>query len=247
MAMKLEKIFLITAMSFLVFSLGPSASGYGGPPAQSSSGNYTVEINLDKESHTLGESVTFSGSVNRYDEDRGLRISIFDSKNSLIDTQKTPVNPDGTFSHTVTLDDEFKEGKYTVKAQYGSSKATVEIISFMISAETQTQIDPPSMELSAGPADTAAQKIPDWVKNNAGWWAAGDIDDNSFVQGIQFMIKEGLMKIPATEQGAGAQNNNIPDWVKNNAGWWAAGDIDDNSFVQGIQFMIKEGLMKISS
>ncbi len=61
------------------------------------------------------------------------------------------------------------------------------------------------------------------------------------------MIKEGLMRIPATEQGEGSQDNNIPDWVKNNAGWWAAGDIDDNSFVQGIQFMIKEGLMKISS
>ena len=37
--------------------------------------------------------------------------------------------------------------------------------------------------------------IPDWIKNNAGWWAAGQIDDNSFVEGIQFLIKEGLMKI----------------------------------------------------
>jgi hypothetical protein len=38
--------------------------------------------------------------------------------------------------------------------------------------------------------------IPDWIKNNAGWWANGDIDDDSFVQGIQFLIKEGIMKIP---------------------------------------------------
>ena len=193
--MKFNKIFTITVMSVLVFSLGQNAMGYGGPPAQSSSGNYTVEINLDKESYGLGESVTFSGMVNKYDEDRGLRISIFDSKNGLIDTQKTPVNPDGAFSHTILLDDEFGEGKYNVKAQYGSSKATVEIISFVISADSQTQIDPPSLELSAGPADTATQNIPDWVKNNAGWWAAGDIDDDSFVQGIQFMIKEGLMRI----------------------------------------------------
>jgi hypothetical protein len=247
MAMKLEKIFTVTVMSFLVLSVEQTALGYGGPPAQSSAGNYTVEIYLDKEAYGLGESVTFSGTVNKYDGDRSLRISIFDSKNSLIDTQKTPVNPDTTFSHMVNLDDEFKEGKYTVKAQYGSSKATVKIITFEIGAESQTQIDPPSIEINAGPSDTAAQKIPDWVKNNAGWWAAGDIDDDSFVQGIQFMIKEGLMRIPSTEQGAGSENNNIPDWVKNNAGWWAAGDIDDDSFVQGIQFMIKEGLMKISS
>ena len=27
--------------------------------------------------------------------------------------------------------------------------------------------------------------IPDWIKNNAGWWANGQIDDGSFVAGIQ--------------------------------------------------------------
>jgi len=37
--------------------------------------------------------------------------------------------------------------------------------------------------------------IPEWVKNNAGWWADGLIDDSSFVQGIQWMIKEGVMRI----------------------------------------------------
>ena len=38
-------------------------------------------------------------------------------------------------------------------------------------------------------------KIPDWIKNNAGWWAEGSIDDSSFVQGLQWLIKEGIMKI----------------------------------------------------
>ncbi len=37
--------------------------------------------------------------------------------------------------------------------------------------------------------------IPSWIKNNAGWWADGSIDDDSFVQGIQFLIKEGIMRI----------------------------------------------------
>ena len=93
--------------------------------------------------------------------------------------------------------------------------------------------------------ETPAQKIPDWIKNNAGWWANGDIDDDSFVQGIQFLIKEGIMKIPQTAQGSGGSMGGIPDWIKSNAGWWANGDIDDDSFVQGIQFLIKEGIMKI--
>ena len=89
--------------------------------------------------------------------------------------------------------------------------------------------------------------IPDWIKNNAEWWAAGQIDDNSFVQGIQFLIKEDVLKIPPTTQGDGTGSNEIPDWIKNNAGWWAEGAIDDDSFIQGIQFLIKEGIMRIQS
>ncbi len=97
------------------------------------------------------------------------------------------------------------------------------------------------------PDVTPTTAIPDWIKNNAAWWANGDIDDTSFVQGIQYLIKEGIMKIPPTTQGAGSGGNEIPDWIKNNAAWWANGDIDDTSFVQGIQYLIKEGIMKIES
>ena len=92
---------------------------------------------------------------------------------------------------------------------------------------------------------TSPPIIPDWIKNNAGWWADGSIDDGSFVQGIQFLIEEGIMKIPPTIQGSGGNTSGIPDWIKNNAGWWADGSIDDGSFVQGIQFLIEEGIMKI--
>ena len=89
-------------------------------------------------------------------------------------------------------------------------------------------------------------EIPAWIKNNAGWWADGSIDDNSFVQGIQWLIQQGIMKIPPTTQGTGT-GNEIPAWIKNNAGWWADGSIDDNSFVQGIQWLIQQGIMKITT
>jgi len=41
--------------------------------------------------------------------------------------------------------------------------------------------------------------IPVWIKNNAGWWATDQIDDSSFLQGIQYLIQEGIMIIPPTE------------------------------------------------
>jgi hypothetical protein len=86
--------------------------------------------------------------------------------------------------------------------------------------------------------------IPSWIKNNAGWWADGTIDDNSFVQGIQFLVKENILKIPSTTQGT-SSGNEVPSWVKNNAGWWADGTIDDAAFIQGIQFLIKEGILRV--
>jgi len=49
--------------------------------------------------------------------------------------------------------------------------------------------------------------IPSWIKNNAGWWAGGMIDDGSFVSGIQWLISNGVMNIPPTEQGTGTGGN----------------------------------------
>jgi len=37
--------------------------------------------------------------------------------------------------------------------------------------------------------------VPDWIKNNAGWWAEGQIDDNSFVQGIEYLVKVGIIQV----------------------------------------------------
>ena len=42
---------------------------------------------------------------------------------------------------------------------------------------------------------TGTNEIPSWIKNNAGWWADGSIDDNSFVQGIQYLIQNGILRI----------------------------------------------------
>ena len=61
-----------------------------------------------------------------------------------------------------------------------------------ISAGEGSIIPDPIPDPTPDPTPTA---IPEWIKNNAGWWANGDIDDNSFVQGIQFLIKEGIMKL----------------------------------------------------
>ena len=37
--------------------------------------------------------------------------------------------------------------------------------------------------------------IPSWIKNNAGWWASGQIPDSAFVSGLQWLITNGIMLI----------------------------------------------------
>jgi len=103
-------------------------------------------------------------------------------------------------------------------------------------------IETASFTMNVGQTQTS---IPDWIKNNAGWWADGQIDDGSFVSGLQWLISNNVMTIPPTEQGTGSDDV-IPDWIKNNAGWWADGQIDDGSFVSGLQWLISNGIMKIS-
>ena len=99
--------------------------------------------------------------------------------------------------------------------------------------------------IPAHPADAAAEiVIPGWIKNNAGWWASNQIDDRSFVSGLQWLITNGIMNIPPTEQGAGSDDV-IPSWIKNNAGWWADELIDDRAFVTGLQWLITNGIMII--
>ena len=132
---------------------------------------------------------------------------------------------------SLTIPVEFSEnGSHTVQIE-------MEGILFQpIPLETAT------LTINVGQVETS---IPDWIKNNAGWWADGMIDDSSFVSGLQWLISNDVMTIPPTEQGTGSDNV-IPDWIKNNAGWWADGQIDDNSFVSGIQWLISNGIMKIS-
>jgi len=86
--------------------------------------------------------------------------------------------------------------------------------------------------------------IPDWIRNNALWWSEEQIDDNTFIQGIEYLIKNNIIIIPQTQQET-TETKEIPSWIRNNAEWWADGQIDDETFVQGLEFLIKKGIIRV--
>lgn len=44
-------------------------------------------------------------------------------------------------------------------------------------------------------ADSGALEIPKWVRDNAKWWSEGLITDQDYINGLQFLIKEGILKV----------------------------------------------------
>ena len=88
--------------------------------------------------------------------------------------------------------------------------------------------------------------IPAWIKDHAKWWAEGVFDDNTYADGIEYMINVGIIVIPVTQSGVENQDAIIPEWVKNTAGWWANDEIPDSAYVNAIQYLIKEGIITIT-
>ena len=92
------------------------------------------------------------------------------------------------------------------------------------------------------PGDTVL--IPDWIKYNAAWWVDEQVGDEMFVRGIEFMIKEKIIIIPA-ENITQDRVIMIPDWFRNNALWWSQDSIENETFANGLEYLINNGIVQI--
>nr|AIF23980.1 hypothetical protein [uncultured marine thaumarchaeote SAT1000_22_D06] len=96
-------------------------------------------------------------------------------------------------------------------------------------------------------------QIPGWIKNVADWWASGDISENEFLTGIEYLINNNIISLPSIscnekiESQTTSSAEMIPDWIKNNASWWSDNLIDDIDFINGLQYLIKHKIIKIDN
>ena len=61
--------------------------------------------------------------------------------------------------------------------------------------ESQTQIDPPSLQLDTGPADTPIQKIPEWVRNIFIWYAEEKVSEDELLNAIKYLVQQEIIKL----------------------------------------------------
>ncbi len=87
--------------------------------------------------------------------------------------------------------------------------------------------------------------IPGWIKNSALWWSEEQIDDETFISSIEYLIQNKIITVSATISEDTKSQTVIPTWVRNNAAWWASGQIDDNTFIEGLKFLIQHGVINI--
>ena len=93
--------------------------------------------------------------------------------------------------------------------------------------------------------DAFAENVPEWVKNTAGWWATDAISETEFVNAVEFLIKENIIQVDASQTPETSQG--VPEWVKNTAGWWAEEKVSDNEFLNSLEFLINKGIIQIKA
>jgi len=177
-----------------------------------------------------------SGEVDDYSRGARILFSITDPKGETTE-QKVVATKDGKYENYLWFDKGTEYGEYTITAQYRDDKT--QQISF--------NLLPPYKEMTLVMQKAVIkEKVPGWIKNNVKWWADGQIDDNSFKQGVSFMIKEDIITIDDLPETSGVAESKIPDWVKNNAKWWADGVIDESDFVNGLKYMVEKGIIGVN-
>jgi hypothetical protein len=86
----------------------------------------------------------------------------------------TTFSRDGSFMTTMALTSESLQGNYQVFAEIKGNQILVS--TFNVKG-----------------ADSS--KVPEWIKNNADWWAQGLITDDDFVKGIQYLVEQGIIRV----------------------------------------------------
>ncbi|WP_101477981.1 hypothetical protein [Candidatus Nitrosotalea bavarica] len=87
--------------------------------------------------------------------------------------------------------------------------------------------------------------IPNWVKSTAKLWVNGDVTDNDFEKGIQYLVQSKIIKISEIQQNSQSIQR-VPPWVKSLAGLWINGQATDDDFAKAIEYLVNVGIIIVN-
>lgn len=175
--------------------------------------------------------LSVTGKIANYNRTEPASLTITSPGGRIFENQIFPTK-DGSFSFYSQLTKDHASGEYKVRIHYNEitiGPATFKIISYNETTGKENY-----------------QNIPDWIRTDAERWSKDKISNNDFVKGIEYLINNGMIKVPPATEGPVSGSNEIPSWLKKNAGWWAEHSISTNEFVMSIQYLIEHGIIKLT-
>ncbi len=198
--------------------------------------------------------VTLSGRISDEEFHRGLSVIItIHRPDNSVEVLKIKTTGVGYFETFLIFNDESIRGVYHISANYAGHVDKNLDITFQVidkNYDTSTTSKPgPQILDNSQPEKTLSQnseKIPNWIKNNARWWANEQIEDHTFVSSIQYLIEQNILQIPDLPETSSQNFSGVPIWVKNIAGYWADDLISDDEFIKSIEYLIEKGIIVIT-
>ena len=226
----LSTIIVITAFFFTYSAIGTAIASAEPIFYDSEHGTIKIDQSQYLKPKYVHEPVQLhiSGKISEYQRAESTQLTITPPSGDTIENIIRPTR-EGEFDFIAQITSNHSTGPYEIHVIH--KEMVIGPAVFMVVSETEDVMK--------------TQNVPEWVKNNAGWWSEGLIGNNDFVEAIQYLINQNIIKIPPTSIGTETGANEIPEWVKNNAGWWSGGLIETSDFLKGIQFLVEQGIIKI--
>ena len=86
--------------------------------------------------------------------------------------------------------------------------------------------------------------IPNWIYDDALLWSEEKINDEKFIQIINYLIKNEIIIINQNQSEV-FEVSKIPSWIRTITSWWINGEINDETFVKSLEFLVQKNIIPI--
>ena len=88
--------------------------------------------------------------------------------------------------------------------------------------------------------------VPEWVKDSTNWWTLTKISDQDFLNSLEYMIENNIIKIPENKVFENENELKMMSWIRNNLSVWSQNASSDEEFFKSTQWLIDNKLININ-
>ncbi|MDE1769997.1 MAG: hypothetical protein KGI28_05535 [Thaumarchaeota archaeon] len=190
------------------------------------SNNGLIYFTTDRTSYRPGDMIQVSGYILPYMQRQQyvLTCTVQNSQGMAVQTDSTGFMTLNTFGfNIVTRGGLWKPDTYKITLELAKSTAETKV---MLTSIAQKQFG----------TSQSTNIIPASFKIIAKDWVAGKTSDDKFIQTVQGMIKQGILKIPYYNAPA-TSTQTLLSWIKSSTNLWLNGKMSDDDFANVLKHL----------